>query len=170
MAELMFPNIAGAVLAGYQQGQERKFNALAGQAISSPENRNALLGQAAQINPGAALDIQGSLQQQDLNQQKVNLAQQDAQHKTLVNMARYLLSAPEQYREGIYQKIKPGLAQMGMQQIPDNYSPEVGQMAQSLINAWSPPQGVVVAPGGALVDKTTGHQMYQAAPKVPNQR
>lgn len=111
---------------------ESKNNALLGRALSAPPDQRAgLVSQVAMTDPREALAFQGAVnQQQD--------SDEDRRNRQLVNMSRMLVSAPEQYRDQLYQQIKPSLAKFGLSQIPDAYTPEVGQVAQSIVDAWTP--------------------------------
>lgn len=108
MSGLIFPDFNAIVNDGYDRGQQKQFNRLAGQAIANPDNSASSLGLAAAINPGKALDIQQSLQ-----------TTQDAHQKKLAGAANYVLQAyqtgnPKQV-EGAYQAVRPYLDQLGQQ-------------------------------------------------------
>jgi len=111
---------------GRQRGQQSKLASLAQQAYgSSGDQRRAIIGQAIGTNPdaGFALDKQMG-------------ADDDRRNKTLVNMAKMLVSAPETHREALYQHMRPELGRFGIQ-APETYAPEVGEVAQSIVAAYS---------------------------------
>lgn len=145
---------------------ESKNNVLLGRAISAtPDERGGLLSQVAMTDPRQALAFQGEInQQQDTDE--------DRRNKQLVNMSRMLVNAPEQYRDQLYQQIKPSLAKFGLSQVPDVYTPEVGQVAKSIVDAWTPPKDPkVLSPGSVLTDnmgnvlhKNPFGQQYQNVP------
>lgn len=169
MAELQFPNIAGAFQQGQQlgtlqrlQGQSEQRRSrlaeLAGQAYNANpgEQRNALVGQAVGVDPGAGFQLQ-----QDLG------STEDARTRSLVNAAKMLTSAPAAQRASLYQQMKPGLAQFGLR-LPDQYDDEtVGKTALALVQAYGPKPDQELAPrvvGNALVD-STGKELYVAKPE-----
>lgn len=132
MPNLLLGNPLQSFNEGMQTGRANRFNALAGQAVAAPpDQRGDLVAQAAQADPMKAVALNGALSQQD------NM-DEDRRNKTLVNMSRTLLTAPEQYRDQIYQQMKPSLVKVGLSQVPDVYTPEVGQVAQSIVDAWTP--------------------------------
>lgn len=169
MPSLFMPDIVGSFNTGYDRGQSQQFNKLAGQAIADPATASQNLGLAASINPGKALAVQQDLQ-----------TTQDARQKKLAGAANYVLSAyksgnPQQV-EGAYQAVRPFLNQLGQElgQGPasPNFTEEMLPHLYKIVGeAGGTPadeaQGVVVAPGGALVDKATGKTLYQADPQVP---
>lgn len=119
---------------------EGRNNALLGRSISAaPQDRNGLLGQVAMTYPKQALAFQGALQTQDDSNE-------DRRNKTLVNMSKLLVSAPDAYKDQIYQQIRPSLAKLGLTQAPPNYNDEIGQTAKSIVDAYTPlnaqPSGV----------------------------
>lgn len=149
MAELRNYDIAGAAQQGYafgnqikqqREGEQRR-NALAdlaGQAYgAAPDQRQGLIQQAVATDPQAGMALDQGLASAD-----------DRRNQTMVNMARLLTSAPEQARDGIYQRMRPTLSQFGMQSLPERYDQTVGQAAQSIIQAYSG------AGGGAGVQST----------------
>ena len=138
MAELRNYDIAGAAQQGYafgnqikqqREGEQRR-NALAdlaGQAYAAPaDQRQGLIQQAVATDPQAGMALDQGLASAD-----------DRRNRTMVNMARMLTSAPEQARDGIYQRMRPTLSQFGMQSLPERYDPTVGQAAQSIVQAYS---------------------------------
>lgn len=77
-------NAYNAVMAGYQNGQQRRLGRLAGESYTAPaEQRNSLLGQMAQISPQAAQAQQGQF-----DQQEDRTAQQLRGYVQYVNSAR----------------------------------------------------------------------------------
>jgi hypothetical protein len=170
MASLFLPDIAGSFNAGYDRGQNQQFNKLAGAAISDPSTASQNLGLAAAINPGKALAVQHELQTAD-----------DAKAKKIGNAANYVLTAyksgnPQQV-QGAYQAVRPFLAQLGQEHgngmvPPDQFSEDMLPQLYQLVGqaggaVADPTEGVVVQPGGALVDKVTGKTLYQATDKPP---
>lgn len=127
MAQLMFPNIAGQVQQGFQQGQTLAFNRLAGLAAQNPDQAQNYLGQAAAIDPRMAdvlQDDQARRQyiqtQQQAMQQKAQQTQQNANLQKIGSAARYMIAAlqtknPAQI-EGAYQAVRPYLAELGQAQ------------------------------------------------------
>lgn len=165
MAELMFPDIAGS----FQQGQrigtlqrlqgesEQRRNTLASlaqQAYSAPQDqRQGILAQAIGVDPEAGFalekDVQGS---------------EDARTRSLVNAAKLLTSAPDGQRAALYQQMKPGLSQFGLQ-LPDQYDDSVAQTAQALVQAYGGgraegERGSVV--GRRIVNPVTGQVIYES--------
>lgn len=139
MPNLLLGNPLQSLNEGMQTGRANRFNALAGQAVAAaPDQRGDLIAQAAQADPLKAVALNGALTQQDGSDE-------DRRNKTLVNMSRTLLTAPEQYRDQIYQQMKPSLVKVGLSQVPDVYTPEVGQVAKSIVDAWTP---VTATPSG----------------------
>lgn len=118
---------------GRQRGQQNRLASLSQQAYTaSPEDRQGIVSQAVGVNPQAGFALDQQLQGND-----------DTRNKTLVNMAKLYTSAPETARDAIYQQILPGLRSLGVQ-APEQRTPEVDQLAQSLVSAW----------GGAGQDNT----------------
>lgn len=132
MASLLLGNPMDSFNQGQAVGRQNRFNSLAGQAISAdPSQRAGLIGQAAQADPMKAVALQGAMSQQDDSDE-------DRRNKTLVNMSRLLVSAPDQFKDQVYQQIKPSLQKLGLQTVPDTYTPEVGQVAKNIADAWTP--------------------------------
>lgn len=137
MAELKNYDIAGAAQQGYafgnqlrqqREGEQRR-NALAdlaGQAYgAAPDQRQGLIQQAVATDPQAGLALDQGLAGAD-----------DRRNRTMVNMARMLTSAPEQARNGLYQRMRPSLEQFGLTNLPPQYDPTVDQAAQSIVQAY----------------------------------
>lgn len=132
MSNLLLPDIAKSFNNGFDRGQAQQFNRLAGQMIADPSQAQGLLGQAASINPGGALAIQGALAQQQQAQQAQQRAQQTDILKQAGGAARYMLSAVQTNDpakiQGAYQAVKPFLAQLGQAQgkvPPDQFDPSM---------------------------------------------
>lgn len=169
MASLYMPDLVGSFNQGYDRGQSQRFNQLAGQAIADPSTASQNLGLAASINPGKALAVQQEVQ-----------SSQDARQKKLAGAANYVLSAyrsgnPQQL-EGAYQAVRPFLNQLGQElgqgEAAPHFTEEMLPHLYKIVGEaggapGTEPEGVVVAPGGALVDKATGKTLYQADPQVP---
>lgn len=130
-------NFLNSVQGGLQIGQQiravqdrNKINALASQGYSTaPNDRQALLGQIANVDAGAA------------RQQEQAFANTDERRNTtLANMARLLTTAPDQARPGLYQQMLPTLSTFGMSELPTEYNAEtapiINQAAQSIASAY----------------------------------
>lgn len=138
MVQLNHYDIAGSFQRGQQLGtqnrlvreEEQRRNALAdlaGQAYgAAPDQRQGIIQQAIATDPQAGLALDQGLSSAD-----------DRRNRTMVNMARLLTSAPEQARDGLYQRMRPTLSQFGMQGLPERYDPTVAQAAQSIVQAYS---------------------------------
>lgn len=160
MAELMFPDIAGSFMRGQQFGtqqrQEREAEqrrsglaSLAQQAYTAdPSQREGLIGQAIGIDPAAGMALGEGLQGND-----------DRRTKSMVNMAKMLTTAPEQYRAGLYQQMMPALQQMGLSQLPPQYDETVAQAAQAIVQAYAPQ-------GEGTPSSIRELQMLQANPEL----
>lgn len=110
---------------GADAKRRSQLSQLASQAYTAPQSaQTGILSQMAAIDPASAQAQQGAFQ-----------SDEDRRNKTMANMARMLTNAPEQFREGLYQQIRPGLAQFGID-APPNYTPEVGQFAEQIAAAW----------------------------------
>lgn len=155
------------LLAGYGAGTElrrqreadqraQKFNALAGQAYgASGAERDQLIGQAVSVDAQSGMALDKGMRGVD-----------ESRNETLVNSSRLLLKAPEQYRDSVYQRIRPVLVERYGMQLPPTYDQTVGQAAQSIVDAYSP-KSSELAPrvvGDSLVD-STGKVLYQAPPQ-----
>lgn len=144
MANLLLPDIPGAVQQGWEFGtrqrlqregeqQRNQLNALSRQAYEAPaEGRNALLAQMEGVQAGTGMQYGQQLQQQDATDE-------ERRNKTLFNMARVLVNAPPQMRAGLYQQMVPSMRRFGMTDAPDAYNaqtaPLIDQTAQSLVQA-----------------------------------
>jgi hypothetical protein len=135
-------------------------NALLGRSITAaPQDRNGLIGQVAMTDPKQALAFQGALQTQDDSNE-------DRRNKTLVNMSKLLVSAPDAYKDQIYQRIRPSLASLGLTQAPPNYNDEIGQTAKSIVDAYTPlnqlPVGLRETQGDVAAAGLTGEDAKKA--------
>lgn len=175
MANLLIGEGQRAFQQANDYGNQLQFNRLAGQALSAPsQDQSRLLGQAAQFNPGGALAIQDGLQSNQLAQQRLQQAQQDAHMKKVNNAALFMKRALDTGNpaaiNGAYQSVRPFLAQASGKEPPPTWTPELEQgLYQLLGQSGGLPQqeGAVVSQGGTLVDKATGKVMYQGQPKLP---
>lgn len=141
MAELQFPNIAGAVFDGYEFGnrvrqqrdaekRQSALSALASQAYGAPrDQQTSLLSQMASVSPQAAAQQQEAFQNDD-----------DRRNKTMVNMAKMLVAAPKQARAALYRQMLPTLGGFGLENLPSDYTDEsastIDQAANALVQAY----------------------------------
>lgn len=112
-----------------QQRDQSQLNQLASQAYgAAPEQRDSLLSQMAGVDAGSAFQAEKQMDYSD-----------ERRNKTMVNMARTLMGAPEQARAGIYRQMVPTLSRFGMSELPQDYTPEtagvINQAAKSLVDA-----------------------------------
>ena len=116
-----------AVNKGFAQGQQNRFNTLAGQAFSAPpEQRQQYLSQAAMLNPAGAMQYGQALQGND-----------DDKHKKLAQMAVFMLNVPEgPMREQAYQRVRPDLERLGIGPVPPTMDDQVKGLLGSLEKAW----------------------------------
>lgn len=181
MAQLMFPNIVDAMNAGVDRGNQMTFNRLAGQYIGDPSNNAPLLAQAAQLNPGAALGIQGAVQQQQATQQATQQQQQQQQLQKIGAAARYyknaLASGDPSTIMAAKQAIYPFLSQMATAQgkpapsMQDMDSPQamagldnvIAQTAFLYQDELKPQKPMAVGPDQTLIDPRTHQVIYQGA-------
>lgn len=172
MAQLIYPDIGGSYRDGLafgtqqrqlREGEERRsaLSNLAAEAYgAAPPDRTSILSRMAALSPEAAQQQNEQFESGD-----------DRRNKQLVNMAKLLTAAPDAYKDSVYQRMRPALGQLGLQQVPDAYSPEVGEMASRLVQAWSPnaaQEQFTLAPGAARYD-AQGRLMVQQpfAPAKP---
>lgn len=128
-------NLLAALNGGFQFGQNVKaaqdrnqLAHLSSQAYgAAPEQRQQLYSQMAAINPQAA-------QQQE----QAFASADEKRNQSLSNAARLLMSAPEQYRPGIYQQMRSGLSNF-IPNLPEQYDQSVAQAAQSIAQAYAGP-------------------------------
>jgi hypothetical protein len=135
MAEFRDYDIAGAFTQGMERGRERRqvnaLNQLASQAYgASPEQQDALIrqgyAQGAQVGAGV---------------QQVAESSEKRNYTRLGNMARLLVSMPEQARDQYYQQMKPSLESMGINvAAKPTYDAEIGSLAQQLATMYAPGQ------------------------------
>lgn len=130
-------NFLASLQGGLNIGQQvrgiqnrNQLNQLASQAYqAAPEDRQAIYGQAAGIDAASA----GALEKQ-LG------SNEDRRSQTMVNMAKFLTSAPEQARPQLWQRFIPTLSQFGMSDLPNEYNaqtaPIINQAAQALVSAY----------------------------------
>lgn len=138
MANLLLPDIPGSFQRGMQHGtQQRQIREgeqrrnrladLAAQAYgAAPGQRAPLIQQAIANDPASGFELGQSLR-----------TDEDGRNQSLVNMARMLTTAPEQYRPGLYQQMAPQLQRMGLQGLPPQYDDSVAQTAAALVQAYS---------------------------------
>ncbi|QWP79232.1 hypothetical protein J5226_12945 [Lysobacter sp. K5869] len=150
MAQLLLPDIPGAMQQGWEfgtrqrlqrEGEQRQnqLNALSQQTFqAAPEARNALLGQMEAVQAGAGVQYGQQLGQQEA-------FDEERRNKTLFNMARVLVNSPQQARAGLYQQMVPTMRRFGMTDAPPAYTPEtaslIDQTAQALVQASLGAQG-----------------------------
>lgn len=108
---------------GRQRGQQSRLTDLASQAYSAPaDQRRELVGQAIGTDPSAGFALGQNLEAADEQRQR-----------GLSNMARMLTAAPAQYRDGIYQRMKPSLTERyGLGNLPAAYDETVDGVVQQL--------------------------------------
>ena len=105
--------------------------------------------QLAAIDPKFAIDAQKSFD-------GIN----DDRETNLLKGAKMILAMPESMRPQAYAKFRQDGQHFGYQ-LPEEYSPEVEQMATQLVaSTQEKMKGVVV--GGALVDPYTGKELYKS--------
>lgn len=174
MGDLIYPDIAGQFNQGFDRGQQMQFTRLAGQAIQNPDQRSALLGQAASINPGGALQIQGMYDQQAQQQQAQQQAQQADVAKKLGGAARYMKAAldtgDQSQIQGAWQAVRPFLEQTTGKQTPEQFDPAMAPLIYQVIAQTSsvfPDDNKIynLAPGGRLVN--SGGKTIANAPFKP---
>lgn len=121
---------------GRQQGLERRYNRLAGQAFNAPDNatRDAAVGQIAVNNPSAAMALRGKFQEQD-----------DRNTRLLTNMARYMKGALDSKNDqaiaGAWKAIRPALIKSRLateQEISPNWDPSYEQTVHQLLAMGDP--------------------------------
>lgn len=175
MAQLMFPNIVDSANAGVDRGNQMNFNRLAGLYIGDPSNNSMLLGQAAQINPGAALGIQNAVQQNQQASVQAQQQQQQAQLQKIGGAARYMASAlqsnnPSQV-DGAWQNVRPFLEQITGKQTPPTWDPSmepalydvIAKTSQAFPSDLTPQKPISVGPDQTLIDPRTHQVIYQGA-------
>lgn len=105
--------------------RQNQFAQLASQAYGAdPQQQRILTSQVIAQSPEQGFALGQSLQ-----------ADEQVRNQRLGVMARALTAVPEQARPGLYQQMKPELSRFGLSQVPEQYTPEVGQMAEQLAAA-----------------------------------
>jgi hypothetical protein len=162
---LYMPNILDTYNQGVDRGKQNRLADLAGQAYGATgEQRNALVGQAVGVDPQQGFALAGQLHQQEATEQSAK----DAQLKKLGGAARFMLQAiksgnPQQV-QGAYQAVRPFLASASGKEPPPQWDPAMEPALYQVIaqtGGLPQDQGVVVSPGGALVNKATGESMFR---------
>ena len=182
MAQLMFPNIAGTAMQGFQQGQDARANRLIGLAMQNPGQSQQYLGQAATINPQAVMQVQDAqarnqymqgLQQQQA--QRMQQGQQEMMAKKAGAAARYWKAAVSTgnpaAKAAAAQALIPFLGEMAAQQgkppptAQDLESPQAMAGLDQIIakTAYLFPQDKPIAVGSdtTLIDPSTHQVIYQ---------
>lgn len=174
MAQLLFPNIAGATLQGFQQGQQMRANRLVGAAMQNPDDAQGYLAQAGAIDPRLALGAQGAMQQQQAQQQ----AQQTTTLKQIGGAARYYKSALQSGNPASVQAAKSQIAPLIMRltgkQLPDADTPETQAALDNVIaqTAYLFPDDnklQTITPGSVLTRGGTPVYSNPAQPKITPQ-
>jgi len=182
MAQLMFPNIAGTAMQGFQQGQDARANRLIGLAMQNPDQSQQYLGQAATINPQAVMQVQDAqarnqymqgLQQQQA--QRMQQGQQEMMAKKAGAAARYWKAAMQTgnpaAKQAASQAVLPFLGEMAAAQgkpaptEQDLESPQAMAGLDQIIakTAYLFPQDKPIAVGSdtTLIDPNTHQVIYQ---------
>lgn len=102
-----------------------QFRQLAGQAYGAgnADERQAAISQAASVDPQAAMALDTQL-----------ASNEETKQKRLGVWARALTNIPETNqaaRAALYQQMRPEMLKFGIANAPEQYTPEVGQMAQA---------------------------------------
>lgn len=173
MPQLMFPNIAGATMQGFQQGQQMRANRLVGAAMQNPDDAQGYLAQAGAIDPRLALGVQGAMQQQQAQQQKAQQDQQTTTLKQIGGAARYYKAALQSGNPASVQAAKSQIAPLIMRltgkQLPDADTPETQAALDNVIakTAYLFPDDIKqqnpisVGPDTTLIDPRTHQVIYQ---------
>lgn len=185
MANLLLPDIAGTAMQGFQQGRNMAANKLIGLAMQNPDQSSQYFGQAAQINPGAVLDVQNAQARQQymqglgqVAQEKAAQAQQSASLQKIGAAARYMAGAlqtndPNKI-EGAYQAVRPYLAELGQaqgKQPPPQWDPSMTSAIYHVIaqtaSAFPDDMKLQTVTPGSVVTRG-GEPVYSnpAAPKI----
>lgn len=110
---------------GRALGKETKLNRLAGEAYgAAPMARPEILQQAVSTDANAGLALGKALD-----------SDEDRRNQTMANMARTLVSAPQQARAGLYQQMLPSLQRFGLSNLPPAYDDASGPMIDETANA-----------------------------------
>ncbi len=173
MPQLLFPNIAGATLQGFQQGQQMRANRLVGAAMQNPDDAQGYLAQAGAIAPRLALGVQGAMQQQQAQQQAAQQSQQTTTLKQIGGAARYYKAALQSGNPASVQAAKAQIAPLIMRltgkQLPDADTPETQAALDNVIaqTAYLYPgdlkqeNPISVGPDTTLIDPRTHQVIYQ---------
>lgn len=173
MPQLLFPNIAGATLQGFQQGQQMRANRLVGAAMQNPGDAQGYLAQAGAINPQLALGAQSAMQQQQAQQQAAQQSQQTTTLKQVGGAARYYKAALQSGNPASVQAAKSQIAPLIMRltgkQLPDADTPETLAALDNVIaqTAYLFPEDlkqqapIPVQPNTTLLDPRTHQVIYQ---------
>lgn len=109
---------------GQQTGRQNRLRDLMGQAVNGPrENRPALLGQAAQVDPMASLKFGQALREDDGNRMG-----------QVAKIASLIDSAPAEQKATIYAQVAPEMNALGIpvpQQWDESFAPHIRQIAQA---------------------------------------
>ena len=173
MAQLLFPNIAGATLQGFQQGQQMRANRLVGAAMQNPGDAQGYLAQAGAIDPRLALGAQGAMQQQQAQQQAAQQSQQTTTLKQIGGAARYYKAALQSGNPASVQAAKaqigPLIMRLTGKQLPDSDTPEtqaaldnvIAQTAYLFPDDLKQQNPISVGPDTTLIDPRTHQVIYQ---------
>lgn len=138
---------------GRARGKESALAKLASQSYGAPlAQQSQFVQQAIGVDPDAGFALGKNLQ-----------SGEQARNERVANMAKVLVGLPEHMKPGYFRQMAPTLRQLGLQ-VDDNYLPEYGEVAQRIVDAWGGAKNdrnVVVAPGSAIVDETTGKPIYE---------
>ena len=146
-----------------------RFNALAGQAMASPDQSQQLLGQAAQINPMGAAQIQNVMDRRQAVQDQAQQATQAEHDKRLNRAAQYMLTA---IRKGdpaainnAYQATRPIVESLTGNQMPAQFDPSMTPHIERIAlqtGGISQPDPLKVGPGTTLLNPETMKPEYSA--------
>jgi len=182
MVQLLFPNIAGTAMQGFQQGQNMRANRLIGLAMQNPDQSQQYLGQAATINPTEVMQVQDAQARNQYMQgmqqqlaQKNQQAQQEMMAKKAGAAARYWKAAMQTgnpaAKAAAAQAVIPFLSEMAAKQgkppptAQDLESPQALAGLDRIIasTAYLFPQDKPIAVGSdtTLIDPNTHQVIYQ---------
>lgn len=177
MAQLLFPDIAGSTLQGFQQGQQMRANRLIGQAMQNPDDSQGYLAQAGAIDPRLAMGVQGQMQAQQAQQAQTQQAQQDMAAKKLRGAALYAeaaVNSGDPSRVAAAQAtLAPYLKQLTGKDIGPLDDPNtkaamdqvLAQTAYLDPNATKAPQPYTLSPGGQRYDGN--NKLVASTPSAP---
>lgn len=118
---------------GRQQGLERRYNRLAGQAFNAPDtdSRNAAIGQIAVNNPDAATQLRAQYEGED-----------DRKIKLVAGAAKYMKTAldsgNQQAIAGAWRAVRPGLINAGLateQELSPDWQDDYAQTVHQVLAA-----------------------------------